>query len=104
MIKLYVDDCRPCPEGWELARTITDAIRILDSGYVAEVSLDYDAGYLRVGAEGHETVGGETFEAIARFIVRMPPDQRPVVKIHSANSEGARRMAALLRDAGVTVG
>ena len=104
MIKLFVDDRRPCWEGWDLARTITEAIRKLDTGYVSEISLDHDAGYRREVVDGkHETVGEETIEPIARFIVRMPPEQRPKVNIHSDNSVGVDRMAALLRDAGMTV-
>lgn len=37
-IKLFVDDLRACPKGWVPARTVTEAIRILATQSVEEVS------------------------------------------------------------------
>lgn len=41
-MKLYVDDIRPAPEGWQQARTVTDAIKFLSNfgNQVTEISLD----------------------------------------------------------------
>lgn len=80
MIKLYVDDVRECPEGWHLARTITEAIRILATMSVDEVSLDHDIGYGHT--ESFEIVG-ETFEPVARYIALM--ENKPKVYVHSGN-------------------
>jgi hypothetical protein len=74
MIKLYVDDRRGEPNGWQLAKTITEAIRILATVAVEEVDLDHDI-------ENSE----ETFEPVARYIALMPKDIRPLVLIHSGN-------------------
>ncbi|TLM97805.1 MAG: hypothetical protein FDZ75_03770, partial [Actinobacteria bacterium] len=41
-MKLFVDDCRPAPEGWVLAESYTRAIEILSEGGVEELSLDHD--------------------------------------------------------------
>ena len=49
-MNLYVDDQRPCPPGWTIARTIDDAIRILSDGMtginpVEVVDMDHDIHY-----------------------------------------------------------
>ena len=38
---LWVDDIRDAPEGWDLARTYDEAIRILESNHYKTLSLDY---------------------------------------------------------------
>lgn len=43
-MRLYVDDLRPAPDGWVLARTVDEAVRVLRLGNVTELSLDYDLG------------------------------------------------------------
>jgi hypothetical protein len=43
-VKVYLDDQRPAPPGWILAKTAGDAIERLRTGEVAELSLDYDLG------------------------------------------------------------
>lgn len=43
-INLYVDDLRDCPEGFEVARTVEEAVKILESGRVKILSLDHDLG------------------------------------------------------------
>jgi hypothetical protein len=94
-MKLFVDDERPCPPGWELARTVTEAIRMLDTVPFDEVSLGYDAG------------GEETFEPVARFIaVKNGYSQEyelysplPKITIHSSNPVGAESMRLILKGA-----
>jgi hypothetical protein len=46
-MKLWVDDERPAPEGWEQARTLSEALLILYSmGDVIEcIALDHDLGH-----------------------------------------------------------
>ena len=108
-MKLWVDDIRKEPEGWRRARSVTEAIRILDSfPDVTKVSLDYDismkvtvgtkeAGY----SEPRPFASNETFEAVARFIAAkytakfMPPNFQ--VTIHTANKVGAANMAEILK-------
>ena len=45
-MKLFVDDMRNAPPGaeWLLARSVNDAIRILENIEIEEASLDYDMG------------------------------------------------------------
>ena len=49
MINLYVDDTRPRPEGFILAKTAEEAIKIIDSENIEILSLDHDLGTNRRG-------------------------------------------------------
>lgn len=86
-MKLFVDDVRSPPSGWALARTVKEAIGILEVGGVTEVSLDYFIG------EGE----GGTFLPVAHYIADMPKSQRPKrAHLHTASSAGAARLAQAL--------
>ena len=91
-MKLFVDDIRACPEGWEVARTVTDAIRILATQTVEVVSLDHDISCRLI--MGQEHVSDETFEGVAWYIAAMP--QRPEVEIHTGNQGAGQRMADIM--------
>jgi len=114
-IRLWVDDIRPAPEGWTLARTVTEAIRILDENVVEEISLDYDISLsVKVGLIHRPYPCGETFEPVARFIRMMarrgillhtmnygnagPYKQKIKVAIHTASDEGRKNLLAILDD------
>jgi len=43
-MKLYIDDERTVPEGWELARTFHEAIYKIENQEYSEISLDHDLG------------------------------------------------------------
>lgn len=43
-VKLWHDDVRSAPEGWDWARTNDEAKKILSCGDVEAISLDYDLG------------------------------------------------------------
>lgn len=44
MKKLYLDDLRPTPIGWERSFTVAETIRLLDTEHFDIVSLDNDLG------------------------------------------------------------
>ncbi|MBL8023724.1 MAG: hypothetical protein JNK54_05510 [Elusimicrobia bacterium] len=86
-MKLYVDDVRMPPGGWVLARTVAEALHLLEEGDVTDVSLDYFIG------EGE----GGTFLPVAHFISDMPEGKRPQrVRLHTASDAGAARLAHAL--------
>ena len=91
-VKLYVDDIRRCPEGWDLARTNTDAIRILATGMVDAISLDHDIAFEK---EGAWFIADETYKPVAYYISLMAkkPDQ---ILFHTANIDQGRRMAEII--------
>lgn len=99
-MKLYVDDLRRCPDGWKLARTITDAISHLYNGRVDEISLDHDIAFLRgTDIRMHK----ESFLSVALFMAVMPSGLRPrKVRIHTANVDAGWKMHDLLQKAGYT--
>lgn len=96
-MKLYVDDIRKPPDdSWHLVRSNTEAIRILATQNVEEISLDHDiACYL---VTGQEHTSNETFQPIAYFIAKMPENERPkTVRIHTANPGGADIFVSILQ-------
>jgi hypothetical protein len=106
-MKVYVDDLRRCPDGWTLARTNTEAIRLLASGYVAEISIDHDIcvpnmGNISEPVRRRLQIGQETFMPIVFYIIAMKPEDRPKkIIIHTANKVAGERMVAMLQDAGI---
>jgi hypothetical protein len=107
MVKLFVDDLRRCPEVWTLARTNTEAIRLLSTGYVFECSIDHDicvpfSGELSEGVKRRLQIGQETFQPVAFYLSVMPEAMRPkVIKFHTANPLGAEKMMGILKAAGI---
>jgi hypothetical protein len=51
---VWLDDVRPAPRGWRRARTPDEAINLLRTGRVTELSLDHDLGLI---TEGREATG-----------------------------------------------
>lgn len=99
-MKLYVDDLRRCPEGWELARTITDAVNQLVNGRVEEISVDHDIVYLR---GGDIRMHKESFLPVVQVLCLLPINLRPkTVRIHTANVDAGWKMVDLLEKAGYT--
>ena len=95
-MKLFVDDERAAPKGWELARTVTEAIRILANNQVDIVSLDHDIIYH--DEKGNSHLAKETFEPVIHFIKLMPKKLRPhTVIIHTANPPAGIRMMQELK-------
>lgn len=81
---------------------MTEAIRILATYPIDEVSLDHDIQcHIRAGASvigpfynAGDHTSEETFEPVARYIALMNP--RPKVQIHTSNYPAGDRMAEIL--------
>jgi len=100
-MRLYIDDLRRCPDGWELARMNTEAIRILATGFVTEVSIDHDIIACPKPCCGLR-MGQETFQPVAFYIACMPEELRPQkINFHTANEPAAIRMMGILKDVGI---
>jgi GDP-D-mannose dehydratase len=94
-MKLFVDDFREAPKGWVLAKTITQAIKILSTMSVDEVSLDHDIIFET--ADRKIGFSEENFTAVAWHIAAMPEEIRPkTVFIHTANPTGAKNIESIL--------
>lgn len=103
-IRLYLDDERPCPPGWTVARSASAALELLtDPGYeVTEMSFDHDLGAcakcIRTVAEAaahltcrHVPTGYDLAKAMAEG--GLLPARRP--RVHSMNPIGRGNLEAL---------
>lgn len=105
MIKLFVDDLRPAPEGWVLVRTVTEAIRLIDTQEISDISLDHDISMkVSVNGEARPFKSEETFEPVARFlrekITTSYKGRRIRIILHSANQTGRENMERILLEGG----
>ena len=84
-MKVFLDDERKAPEGWMQARWPAEAIRLLETGRVTEISLDHDLGNDERGT-GYDVI---------RWIEEAVATQGfepPEIKIHTANSSAREKM------------
>jgi hypothetical protein len=88
--RLYVDDLRPCPKGWCLARNFHEAIFLLEQCEWDEVSLDHDIASFY----GNKEMTGRD---ILNWLIARKLDglyTPKIVKVHSANVVGCATMEA----------
>jgi hypothetical protein len=86
-MKLYVDDLRPCPEGWETVGTYEDAVAFLFLHPVEELSLDHDLG--------HDGTGYDIVKWM--FEANIWPKK---LRLHTANPVGRKNMRQLIEHYG----
>lgn len=84
-MNVYLDDKRPCPEGFHLARTVKECIALIKSNKVETLSLDYNLGYGK--PKGYEVV---------KYMIANQVYARKII-IHSASPFGRKRMFKLLQ-------
>lgn len=84
-MKVYLDDERPVPNGWTLVRWPEEAINLLITGQVTEISLDHDLGDDEHGTGYDVILWIEEAVATTQF---MPPH----ITVHSANSSARQKM------------
>ena len=91
-MNLFIDDQRVPPEGWEVARTVTDAIRILSSSPPEAISLDHD---IAVNQSPLHTFSDENFSAVCQYLILMknPPK---LIFLHTASRYGCENMKSIL--------
>ena len=88
MINLYLDDLRPCPKGFSLARNTFKCRRMITFHKVKILSLDHDLGEIETGYD------------FCKWLVEKGlgnPDIYPeVIYLHTANPVGRENMYQLL--------
>lgn len=87
VMRVFLDDERSAPAGWVQVRWPEEAIRLLETGDVCEISLDHDLGDDAHGT-GYDVVLWIE-EAVAQRHFRPP-----VIHVHSANPAARIRMQA----------
>lgn len=86
MIRIFLDDYRPCPEGYVLARNYREMIKLLrrNKGQIEGLSLDHDLGEDKSGYD------------VCKWIVENDSYPTDFITVHSQNPIGARNMMQLL--------
>jgi len=92
-LRLWLDDCRPLPAGWDvMVQTAPEAIALIASGVVSAISLDHDLGPAEAGT-GYDVA--RWIEEAAHEGVIPQLDWR----LHTDNPVGRERMRAALVNA-----
>lgn len=86
-LRIYLDDERTTPDGWTRVYWPDEAIALLETGNVAEISLDHDLGDDARGT-GYDVIAWIEEAVVTRGFVP------PVVRVHSANPAARMRMEA----------
>ena len=89
-MRVYLDDERATPPGWVRVYWPDEAIALLRSGQVQELSLDHDLGDDARGTGYDVILWLENAVALEHFVP-------PVIHVHSANSAARVRMEAGIR-------
>ena len=85
MVKVYLDDERETPEGWHRVYWPEEAIALLKTGEVSEISLDHDLGDDEHGT-GYDVVLWIEEQVVLHYLVP------PKITVHSANSSARHKM------------
>jgi hypothetical protein len=86
-MRVYLDDIRKCPEGWVLARNVTEAKMLLETGDVTHLSLDFDLGY-----------GEPTGLDLCRWMKQTGNWPHDAIEIHSSHPLGRQKMRAFIQE------
>ncbi len=84
-MRVYLDDERVTPDGWIRVYWPEDAIALLESGQVEEISLDHDLGDDEHGTGYDVVLWVEEAVALRGF-------KPPRMFVHSANSSAKEKM------------
>lgn len=85
-MKLFIDDLRECPSGFELARDYDEAVKFIETRKVTHVSFDHD-----LGEEPDGSVKKSGYDVAKWLEERVYTDDTfpiPVMTVHSANPRG----------------
>ncbi len=91
---LYIDDERPCPEGWVVARTFEDAVVAVTTQDWDEIAFDHDLGDPAPAKTGYKIATILADEVLAGR------RKLPRCSIHTANPIGWKRIYAVLKEIG----
>jgi hypothetical protein len=89
-MKVYLDDERATPEGWTRVYWPSEAVELLRSGWVTEISLDHDLGNDERGTGYDVVLWIEEQVALYGFVP-------PKIAVHSANVSARAKMEAGIR-------
>ena len=85
-MKIFLDDEREAPEGWVRINWAEEAIQLLKTGKVDEISLDHDLGNDERGT-GYDVILWIEEAVITKGY------KPPIISVHSANTSAREKMA-----------
>ncbi len=85
-MKIFLDDEREAPPGWERVYWPDEAIELIKTGNVEEVSLDHDLG------DDEKGTGYDVIKWIELSVALGELDNVPDIKVHSANISARKKM------------
>lgn len=88
-MKVFLDDLRPEPDGWVRVFWPDQAIDLLESGLVTDISLDHDLGDDQRGTGYDVLLWIEEAVHLRNF-------SPPRIQVHSANTSARLRMQAAI--------
>jgi len=89
-MRVFLDDERVAPDGWRQVRWPEEAIVLLESGGVQELSLDHDLGDDEHGTGYDVLLWIEEAVATRGFAP-------PRIRVHSANASARQKMEAAVQ-------
>mgnify|MGYP007073300351 CR=1 FL=1 len=96
-MKVYLDDNRPCPEGWLLAQTADDCIRLLQTRKCTHLSLDHDLSFEQYhGDYSKEKSGYDVLLWLCQTVMNDQAFPVPEITLHTMNPAGRARMKLAL--------
>ncbi len=96
MIKVWLDDVRPAPEGYHHVKTYREAMDFIDNNEVNWISLDHDLG--DYDDMGREWTG---YDVLMRLVeMKLCGAFNGLVFVHSANIVAVQRMEDVIKQYG----
>jgi hypothetical protein len=94
-VRVWLDDVREAPDGWVHVKTPEEAIELLRSGEVTEISLDHDLG---LATPESERTGYDVLAWLEEAVATGALNHRvPIIHVHSANPVGWQRMEQAIK-------
>jgi hypothetical protein len=90
-MRVYLDDTRPTPDGWVGVKTAPEAITLLQTGQVVEISLDHDLGVEPGVGDGYDPL-----KWIEEQVVLHGFEPPAIIRVHTSNPSAAMRMRAAI--------
>lgn len=91
-MKLFMDDLRDTPSGWERTYTVEETKAVLLTRKVTHLSLDNDLGSL-----DHTTEGYNVLDWLEEQVYNDSTFPIPEMTVHSANASRAQYMRQVIR-------
>ena len=91
-MKVFLDDSRDSYSGWYLVKSAKEAIALIETGQVSEISLDHDLASTTKGKSGYDVACW-----IEKKVFTDEGFDPPKVSCHSMNSVGKKKIQIVIK-------